>query len=171
MGSGDETHLPTFRRPAQADPRFSRPDAHAFGPRRDQRAPCQGPGASRRLVLTVAAYPFPPSARLRSSAQFRAVLGRRSVVAGRYFQVFWRRNDVGGARLGIVAGRKAAGIAVRRNYARRVVRETFRLSRGRLAAIDFVVRVIRPLRRAEAPAARLELTELLIKASSQCRVC
>lgn len=92
-------------------------------------------------------------------------------MAGRYFQVFWRRNDLGGARLGIVAGRKAAGIAVRRNYARRVVRETFRLSRGRLAAIDFVVRVIRPLSRAEAPAARLELTELLLKASSQCRVC
>lgn len=171
MGSGDETYLSTFRRPAQADPRFSRPDAHAFRPCRDQCTARQGSGASRRLVLAVAAYPFPKSARLRNSAQFRVVLGRRSVVAGRYFQVFYRRNDVSEARLGIVAGRKSAGIAVRRNYARRLVRETFRVQRERLGAIDCVVRIIRPLNRADAPAARLELTELLLKASTQCRVC
>lgn len=171
MGSGDETHLPTFRRAAQADPRLSRPHAHALRPGRDQRPPGQGPGAARRLSLARPAFPFPKSARLRTSAQFREVLGRRKAVAGRYFQVLYCRNDGAGARLGIVAGRKAAGIAARRNYARRLVREAFRLLRDRLAPADFVVRVVRPLAREDGPAARRELNQLLVEASSQCRVC
>lgn len=99
------------------------------------------------------------------------MLGRRVSVAGQFFQVFFRRNEQGDARLGIVAGRKAAGIAVRRNFARRLIRETFRLARPALAGADFVVRVVRPLARVDARAARDELNELLLQASRQCRVC
>jgi ribonuclease P protein component len=92
-------------------------------------------------------------------------------VAGRHFQVFFRRNGQGDARLGIVAGRKAAGIAARRNFARRLVRETFRLARAGLPDADFVVRVTRPLVRGDAATAREELNELLLEASRQCRAC
>ncbi|MFZ5557008.1 MAG: ribonuclease P protein component [Pseudomonadota bacterium] len=121
--------------------------------------------------MSVPAYAFPKSARLRTSAEFRAVLGRRAGVAGRFFQVYFRSNACPGARLGVVAGRKAAGNAVHRNFVRRLIRETFRLNRSRLAQADFVVRVVRPVGRGDSLAAREELNELLLRASSQCHAC
>jgi ribonuclease P protein component len=171
MRSVHETHLSAICRPAQANPRLSCQDAHPVRPRRDQCAAGQGPGSACGLILPARLYSFPKSARLRNSAEFRAVLGRRAGVSGRYFQVFSCLNSLSGARLGVVAGRKAAGISVRRNVARRLIRETFRLMRVRLTGADFVVRVVRPVSRSDELVARQELNELLIKASGRCRAC
>lgn len=45
------------------------------------------------------------------------------------------------ARLGLVVGKRALRRAVDRNRARRVLRETFRVRRGDLPALDIVVQV------------------------------
>ena len=48
-------------------------------------------------------------------------------------------NDAGGARLGMAVSIRAAGNAVRRNRLRRLIRESFRMHRGELPAVDVLV--------------------------------
>ena len=62
-----------------------------------------------------------------------------------------RPNTLGVARLGLVVGKRMIKRAVDRNHAKRVIRESFRLSSG-LAAMDIVVRVVQgePVRRPDA---------------------
>lgn len=83
------------------------------------------------------------------------------MAARRYFAVFARPNGLGEARLGIVAGRKAAPLAVDRNRVRRLVREAFRALRPRLAGLDVVVRLRRCPQRGLNAVVRRELDELL----------
>ncbi len=48
-------------------------------------------------------------------------------------------NDAGEARLGMAVSIRAAGNAVRRNRLRRLIRESFRMHRGELPAVDVLV--------------------------------
>ena len=48
-------------------------------------------------------------------------------------------NDAGAARLGMAVSIRAAGNAVGRNRLRRLIRESFRLHRGGLPAVDVLV--------------------------------
>ena len=49
------------------------------------------------------------------------------------------RNEAGEARLGMAVGLRAAGNAVRRNRIRRLIRESFRMHRQELPAVDILV--------------------------------
>jgi len=68
---------------------------------------------------------FPKSRRVRHREEFQRVFDLSIRVKGRYATVLAGPNDVGTARLGIVASRKL-GDAVRRNRAKRLIREVFR---------------------------------------------
>jgi ribonuclease P protein component len=48
-------------------------------------------------------------------------------------------NEAGQARLGMAVSIRAAGNAVRRNRLRRLIRESFRMNRGELPAVDVLV--------------------------------
>lgn len=84
--------------------------------------------------------------------------GRRA--SGNCFQVRARPNAVMGARLGIVAGRKAIARAVDRNRSKRLIREMFRAVHGALGALDVVVLCRVPVPRGENAGARRELERL-----------
>jgi ribonuclease P protein component len=48
-------------------------------------------------------------------------------------------NEAGEARLGMAVGIRAAGNSVRRNRLRRLIRESFRMHRQELPAVDVLV--------------------------------
>jgi ribonuclease P protein component len=51
----------------------------------------------------------------------------------------WTGNDSAGARLGMAVSARAAGNAVNRNRLRRLIRESFRMHREKLPAVDLLV--------------------------------
>jgi ribonuclease P protein component len=92
---------------------------------------------------------FPKTARLLARAQFDAVFALKQSAGDRRLVIFWRKNELGRARLGLAVG-VAFGNAVRRNEFKRRVRELFRKSV--LPALDLVVL---PAKHAEAKKAGL----------------
>lgn len=68
---------------------------------------------------------FSKSRRLRNRGEFNRVFEKAQRAKGLYFTILMVPNTSGTSRLGIVASRKL-GDAVRRNRAKRVLREVFR---------------------------------------------
>ena len=55
------------------------------------------------------------------------------------FVIQYASNETGGARLGMAVSTRAAGQAVNRNRLRRLIRESFRMHREELPALDVLV--------------------------------
>jgi ribonuclease P protein component len=104
---------------------------------------------------------LPRSARLRRPDEFAAALAAGPIGARRHFSVFARPNGLAHARLGIVTSKKVAPRAVDRNRVKRIVREAFRIWRGRLLGLDVLVRMRRCPSRGEEGQAGRELTHFL----------
>ena len=82
--------------------------------------------------------------RLRNRRDFDRVFRHPSVRLTRGpLRLVARPNALGVARLGIVVAKRMIKHAVGRNRAKRVIRESFRLSSG-LPGMDIIVRVVRP---------------------------
>ena len=82
---------------------------------------------------------FPSTRRLRRRREFQRVFDGARRAQGRFLTVLAASNTTGQARLGIVASRKL-GDAVRRNRAKRLIREIFRRSnRPGTGGVDIVV--------------------------------
>lgn len=82
-----------------------------------------------------------PTERIRRRRDFQQVYAEGARASGRYLTLIVRRNDLGVSRLGIVATKKLGG-AVRRNRAKRLIREVFRRAKPEVG-LDIVV-VLRP---------------------------
>jgi len=111
---------------------------------------------------------FPASSRLRHKSQFDAVYARCHRLGDSFFSVVSRLNDAAGPRLGLAVAVKVAGNAVRRNRIRRLIRESFRLHRHELPAVDLIVSVRAAARAAQAPVLRASLEALWTKVTEQC---
>lgn len=81
---------------------------------------------------------FSKDRRVRRRGEFQRVFDLSLRMKGRYLTMLVGPNDAGTARLGIVASRKL-GDAVRRNRAKRLIREVFRRSGAPKRGIDVVV--------------------------------
>jgi ribonuclease P protein component len=80
---------------------------------------------------------FRPDERIRRRAEFRLVYEQGLRISGRYSTLFILANKLGVGRLGIAATKKLGG-AVKRNHAKRLIREVFR--RNKIASgFDVVV--------------------------------
>ena len=114
---------------------------------------------------------------MRKPAEFRAVYegGRR--FDGRLLTAFVLANRVEQHRLGITASRKMSRLAVKRNRAKRLLREAFRLTGGELAGLgnryDWVFNPRRRIieEKAEAVAADLRRIIAQVGRSEQTTPC
>ncbi len=100
---------------------------------------------------------------LRERQAFEAVLQSGCRISSHNFVLRARPNDLAHARLGIIAGRKAAARAGDRNRGKRLIREVFRATVAGLGALDVTVQLRNDLRRESASRVRLELQELFEK--------
>ena len=103
---------------------------------------------------------------MRKSAEFRVVYESGRRYDGLFLTAFVRPNLCGQHRLGITASRKVARDAVGRNRVKRLLRETFRLSKASLgdlpATYDWVLNAKRSLLEAKL-AAPLEDFQRIVK--------
>ena len=75
---------------------------------------------------------MPKANRLRKPSEFKRVYGKGKRFDGRLMTVFLLPSETEFQRLGITASKKGIGNAVQRNRAKRLLRETFRLSKTEL---------------------------------------
>lgn len=82
---------------------------------------------------------FPKTLRLRKRREFDRVFAEKCSVSGTCVVIYARENDHGFSRLGLIVSRKC-GKSVLRNRWKRLMREVFRLQRGRIrAGLDLVM--------------------------------
>lgn len=102
--------------------------------------------------------------RLRKTDEFSSVFAfRRSLLRGNHFELLHRPNSTETARVGVVVAKKFVRSAVNRNLVRRIVRESFRLSRNKLPQRDIVVRVSAHMSKPDRCALRDEIDELFAR--------
>jgi ribonuclease P protein component len=82
---------------------------------------------------------FPKSKRLRSAEDFKHVFNRAKRVSNRHLGLYYCKNDLEGARLGVVVSKKNVRKAHDRNRFKRLARESFRKKQLELGCCDFVI--------------------------------
>ena len=127
-------NVPTQQPPPCEKARFQSEDGDQKRPRSIETPPCEGPQTPDGSALL--SFKLPKAARLRKPAEFRRVYEQGRRFEGRFMTVFILPNENTVHRLGITASKKAIGKAVMRNRAKRLLRESFRLSRVELDAIS-----------------------------------
>lgn len=79
--------------------------------------------------------------KLRKTDDFSSVFRFKRVQRGTNLDIFFRENELGHARLGLIVPKKLLPRAVDRNRIRRVLREAFRLTQVELGGLDVVIRL------------------------------
>ncbi len=99
--------------------------------------------------------------RIRQRVEFEQAF-RAEQLTNKWFAVYVRKNESGFARLGIVASKKTMPKAVSRNFAKRLIRETFRCGFPVGSGLDVVVRAKRRISSENLAEGRLALMQLLL---------
>jgi len=76
---------------------------------------------------------FPRGCRLLLKRDFQRLFSHGVKTSDRDFAMWHLRAEGAGQRLGVIVSKKALGCAVKRNRARRLIREVFRLHRRLIA--------------------------------------
>ena len=132
---GHETHLSAEQPPPPEDARLPGEDEHQ---ERAPRSETQAGQGSQKIDGVKGDARFRPQDRIRKRSEYQVIYDRGQRIPSGSFVLFVLRNASGRPRLGITATRRIGG-AVRRNRAKRLVREIFRRHRGELEDVDIVV--------------------------------
>ena len=134
MGSNyAEENISTEQSTPGQEARLSRTNGDQERPRRDQTPTCERTQEINSPPLL--GFGLPKEARLLKRADFLRVYEHGKRFEGRFMTVFILPASTERHRVGITATKKAIGKAHDRNRAKRLLRETFRLSRPELDAI------------------------------------
>ena len=111
---------------------------------------------------------FPKSARLLSATDYSSVFDDAVAVSNAAFTVLCRANGLNRPRLGLAIAKKRLRRAVDRNLVRRIVRESFRRNRVKLAGRDYVVLARSGLRVGQRKATSSALEQLWERSIKRC---
>lgn len=98
---------------------------------------------------------------------FSSVFNLRKRITSHHLVLRYKPNEHSRPRLGLIVGKKTAKLAVWRNYMKRVLREFFRLSQHQLPAIDLIIQVQKPFKKADFLQVKQEFEQLIIKLSTK----
>lgn len=108
-------------------------------------------------------FAFPSSHRIRQSQDFELAFRHKGLI-NKWFSLHIVNGNREYARLGMVVSKRIMAKSVSRNFAKRLIREIFRLNSSQLPALDFVVRIRRNLTKKSSSEARTALLQLLLSA-------
>jgi ribonuclease P protein component len=135
MEAVDEAHLSAEQAPPEKNPRVPRSHANAGRPAGPEAAACQRTQASRGVSVD---QRFRPRDRIRKRSEYKVGYARGRRIPSRSFVLFVAPNALGRPRLGITVTRRVGG-AVKRNRAKRLIREIFRRHRAEFLDVDIIV--------------------------------
>ncbi len=142
-----EENISTKQSETREKARFQGEDGNEERSRCVEAPPSEGPQAPDGSALL--GFGLPKEARLLKRAEFLRVYEQGARIEGRFMTVFFLPGNAERHRVGITATKKAVGKAHDRNRAKRLLRESFRLSRVELAAIaaplDWVINARRSI--------------------------
>jgi ribonuclease P protein component len=129
-----EENISTKQPPPRQKARLSGKDGDKERPCRAQTPPREGTQAINGPALL--GFSLPKEARLLKRAEFLRVYEQGRRIEGRFMTVFILPSNRPIHRVGVTATKKAIGKAHERNRAKRLLRESFRLSRDELDAVS-----------------------------------
>ncbi len=142
-----EENISTKQSQTREEARFQGENGDEERPRGAEAPTCEGPQAPIGSALL--GFGLPKEARLLKRAEFLRVYEQGARIEGRFMTVFFLPGNAGRHRVGITATKKAVGKAHDRNRAKRLLRESFRLSRAELdqiaAPLDWVINARRSI--------------------------
>jgi ribonuclease P protein component len=102
---------------------------------------------------------------LHKPAEFTAVFNLKHQINGEFIQVYTKPNEFGHARLGLIVSKKIEQHAVKRNWVKRILRETFRHHRScdQTTKMDWVVRLKRSVNKKDSIKLVTEMKLLMIQ--------
>ena len=158
-------NISTEQPPPRKETRVSRTDGDQERTRRHKTPAGDGTQEINGSALLNAR--LPKTERLRKPAEFRRVYAAGKRFEGRFMTAFIAPSETPFQRLGITASRKAVGNSVKRNRAKRLLREAFRLSRAELgeleAKFDWVLNARRALLFTKLDKPLAEFREIIAK--------
>lgn len=103
---------------------------------------------------------FPPSHRIRQRGEFELAFSTKAL-SNKWFSIHILDNVHGYSRLGMVVSKRIMPKSVARNFAKRLIREFFRLNTADIPDKDFVVKVRRNINFESKAEAKLALLQLM----------
>ena len=82
---------------------------------------------------------FPGGLRIRKSSDFKKIFEKGKKFSSEHYTIIFIPNSLGFPRLGIVLGKKKINRAVKRNRAKRIVREVFRKNKSAFNSLDVLI--------------------------------
>lgn len=102
---------------------------------------------------------FSSRRRIKQRLEFERAL-QANCLNNKWFSIYLRANELGFSRLGIIVSKRTIPKAVARNFAKRMIRETFRCNFSANCSLDIVVRAKRQCNPESSVEGKLALIDL-----------